>query len=331
MSLQFNDGSSTVLGWQNIVNFATGGLDVLNNYVLDWGKAKSCGWNLHSSYQGGLAEFGIGNLSIVKGDATDVHFNDTGSGLKPENEIATIGITGCTTHIGPVSTAIDGDNTVVTFSVAISATIGNETNRVSIPTDFNVQITHTPDENIIEYGMTFDWSSAKNFPCGSMLSDDDLYSLVAGDQIGGAHSGSDGIYRSFFAYTMEDLGTNDTALLKDEGTTFMTYRITKNYHITGNSTLFNTTRVYFENAFSTSGKGGIQATSYGSVVFVIFDNLTYGNSTGITFDPIVEIPYTISGIAGFPPEILLLCMFVGLFGLTAVVWKKIRVRRPLMR
>jgi hypothetical protein len=160
---------------------------------------------------------------------------------------------------------------------------------LAIPANITIQIVHTPQRNIVKYGLMLDWSSTPQFPTNSQLVPGDHFFLVTSDLMTVAHDVS-GTSRQIVAFTMAD-NNNDTAMFADGGVFYGALHFTKNYTIQGTGTLRNTTRIYILNA-STSTYG---ITSYGSAVYVFFDGFVYGTSTGLTFDPSVEIPYGMGG------------------------------------
>jgi len=319
MDLVFNDAGNTKLGWLNIIGFVSGGVDVGNNKVLDWSKVKLIGFGLTTrNFLNGSEYVGTdipwGELYVVKGDASDVKFSTGLNYTAVEDSSAVVNFYNCTTHIGPVSTAISGNDTIAAFSVTFDAGIGPKGGaQVPIPANVTIKITHKPDRNIIEYGMALDWSGAKQFQCqeNQPLAPGDHYSLVFEERAQVVHGaiaiGGPTNVRTIASFSMTDPTKNDTADLVDNGFVYATWHFTTNYTIAGESTPRQTTRVHFLNARGCSYEGA--TTPYMSVVFVIFDGFVYGTSTGFSFDPAAIIPWGPGGLS-----IVWILLIIGIVG-----------------
>jgi hypothetical protein len=318
MVVGFTDGSNTKVEWMNIIDFLPGGLDIAGNEVLDWNKVSRMGldiqyvndWSIGETIVGGC---GFAGFSIIKGNASDAHFDkvSTGTGyntlVSDDQQVARVSFVNATSYIGSVTTSTSGSDTIVVFTVLVNASIDDLVgNGVSIPANITIQIVHTPERNIVKYGVELDWISTPLFPTNSHLVPGDHFFLATNDLMTVAHDTLAGGNQQIVAFTMAD-NNNDTALFSDGGVLYGTQHFTQNYTIRGESTLRNTTRIYFLNASSSTY--GI--TPYGSVVFVLFDGFVYGTSTGLSFDPSVELPYAILG-----PLYILIGV---LFGVAAVV------------
>jgi hypothetical protein len=329
MDVGFNDGSNTKIEWMNIIDFLPGGLNIAGNVVLDWNKVSRTGLAIQYVNDVSIGETVVGGcgfagFSIMKGNATDASFGIThpGSGyntfITGVPHVATITFVNATSYVGPVNTSKSGSNTIVVFTVLVNASIVDfGGNSLPINANITVQIVHTPARNIVKYGVELDWSSTPLFPTDSLLVPGDHFFLATNDLMTVAHDTLIGGSQQIVAFTMAD-NNNDTALFSDGGVLYGTQHFTQNYTIRGEGTSRNTTRIYFLNASSSTY--GI--TSYSSVVFVLFDGFVYGTSTGLSFDPSVELPYAILG-----PLYILIGVLCGVAAVVVVGLSVFAVRR----
>jgi uncharacterized membrane protein YkvI len=93
--------------------------------------------------------------------------------------------------------------------------------------------------------------------------------------------------------------------------------LTTQYTINGSSQVYNTTRIYVQNAVHDQN-GNV------SSIYVVFDGFKYGQSTGLSFDPAVITPYSetssdqASSLMGGPSSGLIIGILIVVIAVVAV-------------
>ena len=313
MKISYKDGTDTKIwfGFSHLFNHSNG-INVTTRTVTDWNERD----DVHSAlgtrnkfppeYDLGsdltqrlLTHTEFGRFQIYNGTSTDLNISKTEEypnswewHVDEQDWIADLNFRNSSMRIGQVtldtedysSNGTASIKSIVKFNVHINATIGLEanknrgikTNKSVINAVLSYTINHTVDYTKMKYGLDIDWSNAKDFPTLRnyvKIKDGDPYCLLLAQR---PHvSELDGSIETFS--TNDE---NDTAIFKKDGHLLFEHKTVKTYNLTAESTLKNTTRIYYEVA----GYDNNTNQNF-SRIFVFFDGFTYNQSTGFECDP----------------------------------------------
>ncbi len=313
MKISYKDGTDTKIwfAFSHLFN-QSNGIDVENRNVTDWNERDDVHSELGTrnkfppEYNLGsdqtlelLTQTEFGRFQIYNGTSADLNISKTEEypnswewHVDEQDWIADLNFRNSSMRIGQVtldtedysSNGSASIKSIVKFNVHINATIGLETNKgrgikqnkTVINAVLSYTINHTVDYTKMKYGLEIDWSNAKDFPTFRgyvKIKDGDPYCLLLKQ-------------RPHIMELEGEIGTfgtndeNDTAIYKKNGHLLFEHKAVKNYNLTAESTLKNTTRIYYEVA----GYDADENRNY-SKILVFFDGFTYNQSTGFECDP----------------------------------------------
>ncbi len=314
MELTYNDGSGAQIGFEIHCVFNPGGLDIANQKVLNWGDLNHIELILHSqstmngTWTGTMYNFQ--GFDIVRGNASDLNITrnydqNTGSWYTSlNNVIGSVSYWSDAAKISAVTLSTENythqgstiQQSLATFNVTIDSEISNGPSRgsssdsVSVPTVLTFQITHNATDTEYKYGANIDWSTVKAFPTMNSLTTGQNYSMVAQDLLSFSYSGGPGtVVTQIKAFSTDR--NNDSAIYFLNGTEMCRELLTTQYTIDGSSNVHNTTRIYEANSLQGD-------TGNSSSIYVVFDGFKYNQSTGLSFDPAVITPNSVSSSNG---------------------------------
>jgi hypothetical protein len=322
------------IGFTSVCAFNTGGLDTANKKVADWGKCIYIEPTLKTEilYKHGkttasvFGSFKFQSFYIVKGNAEDVVYvnqtlldhNDKPYWIiRPANDsiVGQITFYNQSTYMSDVIlTPSSGEsyNFDAQWNVSINATIGsNWQTFVEVPALISFKVSHLGTTETIKYGLSLDWSSNLNFPIGGGVTVGDNITLVSDER---AHIGVDG--REITTFQPSN-AQNKSFFFKEGSDNYASMTVPDEFNLLGSTVKKDTIRTYVENALI-SIRGDEQ-----SKIYVAFGGLTYGVSTGIEYDPSIDL-FTGDGgsIPGYSFEFLALSAVIGILGVVAIIKKR---------
>lgn len=314
MNINYKDGTGSSVGFQNVLQFNAGGLDVPSEQVLDWDKLRDIEPTLLTTTKVNGTDVQsrtkFNGFDIVTGDSQDLKlyqaYQDASNWYYTINDTILLGrieFANRTTTIGDVILSTrdytyDGQDlkeSIANFNVTIDATIGN----VNITAIVTVHIVHNMTYTDYKYGVVIDWSAYKDFPTNIPINTGDQFFLVAQDRLNVGPG-------TWQIGTFDINNANDTAIFNYQGTEYARQFFTTQYSINGTLPPQDTNRVYYALSAHSDLYGDF------SRVFVCFDGFKYNQSTGLTFDPRVLLPISAisaavsdSSIIGTPVFVLI--------------------------
>ncbi len=315
MTLNYKDGTGSSVGFQNVLQFFAGGLDVTNELVLDWDKLRYIEPTLLTTTtinnENVQSRSKFNGFDIVKGSSQDIKMaqsysdaNDWNYVINDTIYLGKIEFANRTTTIGDVilstrnytHNSLELKESIADFNVTIDATIGNSTTIYNITAILNVHVVHNITYTDYKYGVVIDWDAYKDFPTNIPINTGDQFFLVAQDRLNVGPG-------TWQIGTFDINNANDTAIFNYQGTEYARQFLTTEYSINGTTPLQDTNRIYYALSAHSELYGDF------SRVFVCFDGFKYNQSTGLTFDPRVLLPISAvvsdSSIIGIPVFVLI--------------------------
>ena len=310
MTLAYKDGTNAQMGFQILIWFTDGGLDISTNTVLDWDKANYVEPTFFTvSYdiagqriEGRHALNGYTILNGSKGDygyskqtsGSDWYISATGKG-QGNGQLGFIKFYDGSCYINAVTLSTKDytyegtayKESRASFTVTIQANAGTDGDYGTIPATVSYDLVHNVTHNKYKYGVSMDWTAHKNFTTsnGPMNHNDD-YMLVSADLL-------ETFYGTFSTTDLKQYSTNSdnstTVYKNTAGETILTQYLPLKYNVTGGASNLDTYRYYFEEGrYEPSAGSGL-----GSNMHIIYDGFNWNVSTGIIFDPVVVTPCTL--------------------------------------
>ena len=319
MAINYKDGTNAAAGFATGLKFSEGG--VIGGMVENWSKVIYTEPTFYSdtpiSGQNVAANYKFNGFEIYKGNSANIDLcNITLSGgwalkLNESKRIGMINILTKNYKIGVVTLSTtealyEGNmvtQSIAEFDIFVNATIGNYTSTHDTQVIYKFEVRHMINETRYKFGVDINWTGYEDFPTELNMNFGDEYFLVANDRLSVG-------FETFAINTFYSNAENDTAIFKHEDEEICRQYFTTAFKInlTGSDT--NTHRLYLQNY---TNQGGL-----GSRVFVFFDGFKYGQSNGISYDPMIVVP------CSFTPEltddnlISFSNLFLGFFAISIV-------------
>jgi len=334
MFIHYNDETFTDAVFIGRLRFNEGG--IIGGVVNDWTKINASEISFTTASESAnlsiMSEYNFNGFEIFKGNSTNLELTNhtlvKGWAIKPDEtkRLGEIGINNKNFKIGEVtlSTAdvpFNGGLTtesIIEFDVFINATIGNSTHEHDIQVIYKFEVRHMINQTRYKYGIDIDWTDFEDFPTELDMNYGDDYLLVANDRLNVGGTEESEFVLSTFSCNPE----NDTAIFSYNNEEICRQHFTTTFKINLTGTDIDTKRYYSQNN-NEDFFGNI-----GSRVFVFFDGLKYGQSTGISFDPTVIMPcfYTPTSDDGDGYQISFSNLFLG-FSIISIIALVIIVKR----
>ena len=170
---------------------------------------------------------------------------------------------------------------IAEFDIIVNATIGNYTYTHDTQVIYKFEVRHMINETRYKFGVEINWTGYEEFPTELNMNIGDEYFLVANDRLS-LH------IETFAINTFYSNAGNDTAIFKFEDEEICRQYFTTAFKINLTGPDTSTSRLYLQNY---TNQGG-----YGSRTYVFFDGFKYGQSNGISYDPMIVVP------CSFTPE-----------------------------
>ncbi len=302
MTVSYLDGTGVKQGFQILIWFESGGLDVPNKKVVDWDKVMSIEPTVFTDSPDAkginvAARHVFSGFTIFKGTTASLYFENqtstSGTFMSPKQgtagaELAQITMANATCKLSSVSVTgkiyeYKGSTynaTELSYSVNLNATMGNFTHSSAFPMQLDFRMKHNATESSYKYGVNMDWSSQKNFTTdGNAPNTGDGFFLLSNDLMEVFH-GSD-THKQF-----EATADNSTTIYKNGTQELCRQDLVKTFDIKGGSSGVAAKFYYFAN-------GRYDEGLYGSNIFVAYDGFKYNQSTGMSYDPVFTVPCSI--------------------------------------
>ena len=297
MAINYKDGTGANAGFATGLKFNEGG--VIGGVVADWSKINYTEPTFYSgstiSDQNMATNYKFNGFSIYKGNSTNIDiFNislSDGWALKLDEskKIGEIDVLVKNYKVGAVTlntaeVLYEGNmvtQSIAEFDIIVNATIGNYTYTHDTQVIYKFEVRHMINETRYKFGVDINWTSYEEFPTELNMNIGDEYFLVANDRLS-LH------IETFAINTFYCNDENDTAIFKNNDEEICRQYFTTAFKINLTGPYTSISRLYLQNY---TNQGG-----YGSRTYVFFDGFKYGQSNGISYDPMIVIP------CSFTPE-----------------------------